>query len=182
MTLAKVPSPARALLARGANTEGACPPARANSDEALLRECVRIGLAAIRSRFPRFSPEDAEDIVQELVVVYLETRDTVRVPEDWFSICAARRAKRFLLSRREAVPLRLEQPIAKTNWEAQFISRQLLLTMHEDSRKLLGRLFIAGFTVREIANAENHSQRSVRRHLAKSLNLLCARLDSNRIT
>ena len=141
-------------------------------DEDLLRECVRVGLAAIRSRYSRVPLADAEDIVQDLVVSYLECPERIKVPEAWFFACAARRAHRFLLSRRMIVPIPPDLAARETGWEARFISRQLLLSRRAVSRVLLGRLFIAGFTAREIARAETCTTRSVEQHAAKLLKVL----------
>ena len=107
---------------------------------------------------------------------YLENRARVRVTEAWFFACAIRHAQRFLLSRRMTETIPADMPVPETGWEQRFISRQLLLPRRANSRTLLGRLFIAGFSAREIAAADHCTPRSVEPHAAKLLNKLRARI------
>ena len=144
-------------------------------DEARLRDCLRIGLAAIRARYPGFPTGDAEDIVQELAVAYLEDPLRVRVPEAWFFACAVRRAERFLRGRRRSAPLHKGLPAADPDWESRFVAWRLLLTLRPESRALLCRLFIAGFSAREIAAAKGCTPQAIYLRAAKDLKRLLAR-------
>ena len=150
-------------------------PAERSGDDDPLRAGLRAALSAIQASHPRLSPQDTEDIMQELAVLYLENPTGVRNPEAWFSFCALRRARKLLSEYRLHLPIDETHLADPEDREAEFLARKLLATLNEDSRRLLIRLYIAGFTLREIATAEGRSLRSVQRQLARALDLLRAR-------
>lgn len=155
-------------------------PQSAPVDEAMLSECVKLGLAAIRAHYPRVPVEESEDIVQELVVIYLTSPERIKQPMPWFFVCARRRAQKYLINQHQTIPIPESLPLAQSEWEMNFMTRQMLRSLRGDSRTLMSRIFVAGFTVREIAAAEGCTPQAVYLRLAQDMKRLRCRMNPAR--
>jgi len=149
-------------------------------EEKLLSRCIRLALSALENSYPCLSVQDAEDIVQDLVVAYLESWGQVKNPKLWFPACATRRANRVLLKGRRPLPLTRRLSSSGQYDATQFLSMRPFMNLRPESRTLLSRLFVEGFTLVEIAKTENRSLRSMQRRARKSLEALRRNLTGSR--
>ena len=95
----------------------------------------------IRSTFARFQipPQDAEDLLQQALLVYLYKHDSVESPEKWFLGTLRNRCLGYWRERRRRLYTALDQALLE-NVAASKASPQEALDLQRDMRSLLDQL------------------------------------------
>ena len=121
-------------------------------------------LRVLAAGFARLSPEEREDIAQELLVQFWHQRERIANPEAWLYI-AARHRGISAMRRQRAHPheelSERDHPVGCADDGRDETVRRLFLSLQGECRRLLGNLLIAGWTLRELAKAGQCSLRQV---------------------
>ncbi len=130
-------------------------------------------MRVLRAHFPSVQPEQAEDIAQELMVVFWHQRERIRIPDAWFYTAARSRGLSAVSRRRANVPLEAlredEQPFQDDPEEHSESLRRLFFSLRDQCRKVLGRIVLAGWTLREVAEVAQCSVRQINEQRARCI-------------
>ncbi len=144
--------------------------------EAHLEAGVRLARNVIRG-FRTLTPEDAEDLSQEIGILYLSRHEKIENPPAWFYECARRAALNHL---RERDPVRSlaglsREPAAPEPHENSLSVKRVFFALSGRCRTVLGCILVEGHTLEEIAAACGRSVNQVFSMKQRCLKLLRAR-------
>jgi RNA polymerase sigma factor (sigma-70 family) len=175
MTEAVLPEPSRDDAGPG-NAPPPIEPALDPGHEAHLAAGIRLARNVIRG-YRTLTPEDAEDLAQEIGIIYLNRHETIENPPAWFFECARRAALNQLRKRRPAVSLtaHAEEPAAPAPHENSLSVKRMFFALSGRCRTVLGCILVEGRTLEEIAAACGRSVNQVFTMKQRCLKLLRAR-------
>ena len=131
---------------------------RPDESDPWLAEGFRVAVAALR-RFRRISAAEAEDLAQELVIVYWLRTCAIRDPRSWFMVCARHRALRHLKQQaRRAELLAHAPPVPRDEQlENRLDCRLRLAALPPVEKWVFEKYCLEGFTLAEIAVVSGRS-------------------------
>ncbi len=153
------------------------PPEPARRDpSAQLEAGIRLARNVIRG-FRTLTDEDAEDLSQEICILYLSRHECIENPPAWFFECARRAALNHLRERAPIRPLAglKSEPAAPAAHENSLSVKRVFFALSGRCRTVLGCLLVEGHTLEEIAGACGRSVNQVFAMKQRCLKLLRAR-------
>lgn len=144
--------------------------------EAHLEAGIRLARNVIRG-YRTLTPEDAEDLAQEIGILYMGRHANIENPQAWFYECARRAALNHLRKRRPVVTLtgRADEPEALVPHENSLSVKRVFFALSGRCRTVLGCILVEGHTLEEIAAACDRSVGQVFSMKQRCLKLLRAR-------
>lgn len=152
-------------------------------DKLLVR--TRTDLGRILARF-RVPPEDADDLVQDVLVHYLHKRRQVRDPERWLKGALRKQCQMYWRSRRRRITVAVDETLLELvaerrgpRQEQRLLRRnlsRLIDSLQWRCREMLRLRYHLGYDRKEIAVAMGYKRSSIDKIARRCLDALASRL------